>query len=190
MRIEMVAGAAKVIRFPVELRQRPSMKLLRRLRPDTRVLFMQAEGMGFELPPHGLRDQTDAATAEHIATHLAPNQRASDGFLENLLQPLLDRAVEAARKADDAAAAAWAAQQALGAAPSDSYRANRLREWVLEAAERAVRLGLEAYLLTEETEGVARAVRYARRGENWVSRDGEAEMDILITAEEARRGRG
>ena len=190
MRIDMLFGTKNVLRFPIELRQRPSMKLLRLLRPDTRVLFMQAEGMGFELPPHGLRDRTDAATAEHIAAHLAPNQRASDEFLESLLQPLLKRAVEAARKADDAAAAAWAAQQALEAAPSDSYGANRLRERALEAAERAVRLGLEVHLLTEETEGVERAIRYARRGEKWVSRNGEAEMGILIAAEEARSGRG
>ena len=56
--------------------------------------------------------------------------------------------------------------------------------------EKAVRLGLEAHVLTEETIGVERAVRYARKGEPWVSRSDEADMDILIAAELARQSKG
>jgi hypothetical protein len=67
MQVEMLPATDNVIRFPVEMREKPSMRLLFQLRPDARILFMQAEGLGFELPQHGLGDCTDQATAEHIA---------------------------------------------------------------------------------------------------------------------------
>jgi hypothetical protein len=185
MQIEMLLGSDNVIRFPVEMRENPSMRLLHQLRPDVRVLFMQAEGLGFELPQHGLRDCTDQATAEHIAGHLDADGRAPKQFLDELLEPLLQRAVEAARKAVVAAASAQAARR--GAA--SVHAPDALKERALEMTEQAVRLGLEAHAFCEETIGVERAVRYARTGEPWVSRDQEADMDILIAAEVARRSR-
>ncbi len=55
--------------------------------------------------------------------------------------------------------------------------------------EQAVRLGLQAHILCEETTGVERAIRYARKGEPWITRDQETDMDLLIAAELARRSR-
>ena len=183
MQIEMLPGEDNVIRFPVELRERPSMRLLHQLQPDIRVLFMQAEGLGFELPRHGLRDCTDQVTAEHIAGYVDADGRAPKQFLDELLEPLLQRAVDAARKA---AVAAASAQAARGAAES-VHAPDALKERALELTEQAVRLGLEAHVLCEETVGAERAVRYAREGEPWVSRDQEAEMEFLIAAQVAHR---
>ena len=174
-----------VIRFPVELRRPPSMTLLRQIRPDARLLFANAENLGFELPRHDARDQTDQATAEHIAAHLAPNERAPGRFLDSLLRPFLTRAVEAARKANDAALAAHRAQQDAARPHAPGW----LLERAAELAEHAVRIGLDAYLLAEEAEGVARAVHIARRGEPWRPRNTEADMDILVAAQQARNGR-
>ncbi len=42
---------------------------------------------------------------------------------------------------------------------------------------------------TTRTIGVERAIRYARTGEPWVSRDQEADMGVLLAAEMARRSR-
>lgn len=183
MQIEMLPGTDNVIRFPVEMREKPSMRLLYRLRPDARILFMQAEGFGFELPRHDLRDRTDQETAEHIAAHLDADGRVPKRFLDALLEPLLDRAVDAARKAAVAAASAKSAQR-----DAESVHApDALEEHALEMTELAVRLGLQAHVLCEKMIGVERAVRYARKGEPWVSRDQESEMDILMATELARR---
>ena len=159
------------------------MRLLHQLRPDAHILFAQAEGLGYELPRHDLRDRTDQETAEHNAAHRDADGRVPEQFLDNLLEPLLDRAVDAARKTAVAAASATAAQRS-----AESVLApDALRERALEMTELAVRLGLEAHVLCEEMIGVERAVRYGRQGEPWVSRDQEAEMDILMAAELARR---
>ena len=185
MLIEMLPGTDNVIRFPVEMRERPSMRLLYQLQPDVRTLFMHAEGLGFELPPHDLRDRTDEATAEHIAAHLDGDGRAPQPFLDELLEPLLQRAVEASRNAVVAAMAATTAQRRAETAHAPDV----LKERALEAMQHAVRLGLEAHMLCEETAGVERAVRYARKGEPWMTRDEEVDMDILLAAEMARRSR-
>jgi hypothetical protein len=104
-------------------------------------------------------------------------------FLDALLEPLLDRAVDAARKAAVAAASAKSAQR-----DTESVHApDALEEHALEMTELAVRLGLQAHVLCEKMIGVERAVRYARKGEPWVSRDQESEMDILMATELARR---
>lgn len=185
MQTELLPGTDNVLRFPVEMRARPSMRLLHQLRPDTRVLFMHTEGFGFELPLHGLRDRTDQATAEHIAGHREADGRAPTQFLDELLEPLLQRAVDAARKAAVAETSAKAAQRAAASV----HAPDALKGRALEMSEQATRLGLEAHVLCEETIGVERAIRYARKGEPWVSRDQEADMDILLAAEMARHSR-
>jgi hypothetical protein len=121
----------------------------------------------------------------HGGTHRRDG-RAPSQFLDALLEPLLERAIHAARKA---IVAATSAQEARRGAES-AHAPDTLKERALEITEQAVRLGLEAHVLTEETIGVERAVRYARKGEPWVPRSDEADMDILIAAELACRSRG
>ena len=139
MQIEMLPGTDNVIRFPVEMREKPSMRLLYRLRPDARILFMQAEGFGFELPRHDLRDRTDQETAEHIAAHRDADGQVPRQFLGALLEPLLDRAVDAARKAAVAAASAKAAQR-----DAESVHApDALEERAVEMTDSGARLAAE-----------------------------------------------
>ena len=183
MQIEMVPDTDNVIRFPVELRERPSMQLLHELRPDVRVLFIQAEELGFELPRHDVRDRTDRATAEHLAGHLDADGRAPKQFLRELLEPLLQRAIEASRSAIRAGASAEAARRAADGVHAPHALKERAR-WL---AEQAVRLGLEAHVLAEEMGGVARAGQYADRGEPWVPRDQDADWHFLFAAETAYR---
>lgn len=185
MQIEVVAGTDNVIRFPVEMRGKPSMRVLFQLRPDERVLFMHAEGLGFELPMQDIRDRTDRATAEHVAGHLDADGRAPRQFLDELLAPLLERAVEAGRLAVVAMEAAQTAQQSA----EPAHAPDALKERAVTMRDRAVRLGLEAYVLAEEAIGVDRAVRFARNGEPWISRTDEADMDILLAAATAHRSR-
>jgi hypothetical protein len=185
MPIELLPGTDNVLAFPVEMRAKPSLLLLHELRPDIRILFIQAQGRGFELPDHGLRDRTDEATAEHIAAHLDAGGRAPARFLDELLDPLLHRAIDAARKAAIAEATAREARRVAEGPHAPDF----LKEHALTMSKEAVRLGLEAHALCEETLGVERAVRYAREGEPWVPRDHNADTEAMIAAEVARRYR-
>jgi hypothetical protein len=182
MPIELRPGTDNVIAFPVEMPAKPSMLLLRQLRPDIGIPFVQARGFGFELPDPGLRDRTDEATAEHIAGHLGAGGRAPARFLDELLEPLLSRAVDAAQKAAIAAVSAEAARRVA----EGSHAPDFLKEHALTMSKEAVRLALEAHALCEKTLGVERAVRYAREGKPWVPRDHIADMESKIAAEIAR----
>ncbi len=80
--------------------------------------------------------------------------RAPTRFLDELLEPLLHRAVDAARKAIIAAASAETARRAA----EGNHASDFLKGRALEMSRHAVRLGLEAHALCEETIGVERAV--------------------------------
>jgi hypothetical protein len=112
MRIELVAGATNVVRFPVERRVRPTMDLLRELAPDAREALNVSESFGLSMPEHDARHTADDEMADHIVNHVppepGPQRRAS---LEALLEPMIVRAVAACRTAHDAAVVATEAQQ-------------------------------------------------------------------------------
>jgi hypothetical protein len=114
MRIELVAGATNVVRFPVERRVRPTMDLLRELAPDVREAMNVAESFGLSMPEHDARHTADAEMADHIMNHVrpepGPQRRAS---LEALLEPMIVRAVAACRTAHEAALMATEAQQRM-----------------------------------------------------------------------------
>lgn len=180
---EMSPVTDNVIRFPVEMREKPSFRLLFQLQPDVRTLFLHAEWLGFELPQHDLRDRTDAATAEYIAGHLDGDGRAPRPFLDALVYVMLERALEAARCAVFAAEAATTAQGRT----ERSYASDTEKQRAVVAMTHSVRLGLEVHVLCEEVTGVERAVGFARLGEPWVPRDNGVDVDILLAAEIARQ---
>lgn len=159
MRIELLPGMTNVIRFPVELRVRPTLEHMRDIAPDVREVLNLAEQFGMEPPLLDLREQTDAATAEYIALRLPADDPERSAMLRDLEEPVVRRAIEACRAARDASVASAAADDA----------------W-----EQTVVLMLEAYARVEDAEGVARAVGFARRGETWLPRDHAAETDALI----------
>jgi hypothetical protein len=170
MRIELVAGATNVVRFPVERRVRPTMDLLRELAPDVREAMNVAESFGLSTPEHDARHTADAEMADHIMNHVrpepGPQRRAS---LEALLEPVIVRAVTACRAAHDTALAAMEAQQRVVDAQSQGgYWLQPLEERAETLTITAAQLLVEAHLRSEEAEGANRAVRMAMHGETWM----------------------
>jgi hypothetical protein len=185
--IEYLPGTENVIRFPVERRVRPTMELLREIRLDARTVLANAETMGYEAPEPDVRDRTDRSTAEHILLNTSTGERPSKAFLDELLDPVVTRAVELTREAGDAVAQARAAQKAVAAARACKQETTWLNERASLAMFHACGRALEAHIEAEKAEGVARAVGFARRGETWRSRDEDMELDLLMLA---YRGRG
>ena len=67
MRYETMTLGSNVIRFPVELRAKPSIDLLIEIAPDSREVELLAEAFGFEAPDPDGRSKADRAMAEAIA---------------------------------------------------------------------------------------------------------------------------
>jgi len=181
MRVELLPGMKNVLRFPIERRARPTLDLLREITPDVREVLNIAEAFGMEPPAHGLREQVDAATAEHIANQVPTSGPGRAAMLAELLDPVVTAAVAACRASHDAWVEAADAQQALLRAESDElFWIEPLRDRTEALTRRAAERLLVAHIHVEEAEGVARAVGIARRGEEWTPRDGRAEADALL----------
>lgn len=181
MRVELLPGMRNVLRFPIERRARPTLVLLREVAPDVRAVLNIAEAFGMEPPAHGLREQVDAATAEHIADQVPTSGPGRAAMLTGLLDPVITVAVAACRASHDAWLEAAEAQQVLLRAQSDeSFWIEPLRQRTEALTRRAAERLLVAHVRVEEAEGVARAVGIARRGEKWMPRDGRAEADALF----------
>jgi hypothetical protein len=67
MRYETLTLGGNVIRFPVELRAKPSINLLIDVAPDSREVELIAETFGFDAPDPEGRAKADRAMAERIA---------------------------------------------------------------------------------------------------------------------------
>jgi len=188
MLTDLLPDTSNVVRFPIEARARPTLDLMRDLAPDVRAVEMTAEAFGLPLPSVDFRHRVDAGAAEHIMNHVD----ARPGEPRNAaLRTLLDRVVAAAVKASSAwhraaTAAGDARQHVAQARAAGGYWMDAL-ELRLETAEReSAALLLEAYLLTEEAEGVARAVRLARSGQAWAPYDARREAEALFFGTERR----
>ena len=66
MRYETMTLGSNVIRFPVELRAKPSIDLLIEVAPDLREVELIAEAFGFKPPDPDGRGKADRAMAEAI----------------------------------------------------------------------------------------------------------------------------
>ena len=182
MRIELLPGTLNVIRFPTKRRARPTLDLLRQIAPDAREALNLADAFGIEPPPHDLRDRTDAEAASYIALQVPADGRARAAMLADIESQVAGQAIEGARAAHDARLGADAAHRAVESARRDGgpFWVDGLQQKADTLTERAVVLVLQAYALAEEAEGVARAVKFARRREAWAPRDHDAETDALI----------
>ena len=182
MRIDRMPGAMNVLRFPVELRERPSVDLLRRLAPDVRKVLAVAEAFGLEAPELGLRGLVDAETTAHIAALVAPADASAvrTRLTEELLEPVLTAAIAACRRASDAAIASASLQEASGALEVfNVVRIESFQERSVVLREAAAQFMLEAHARCEEAEGVVRAVGFARRGDVWLPHDSNTAMQAL-----------
>ena len=111
MRFEVLSLGSNVIRFPIELRAKPSLDLLINIAPDLREIALVAEAFGLPEPDPEGRDKADRAMAETIALTARgrPDPVARRAALDALLKPFVERAVavcaesrQAALRSDDA----------------------------------------------------------------------------------------
>jgi len=175
-------NTTNVLRFPIERRLRPTLDLLRDIAPDARQVLNLADSFGFEPPAHDLRDGADAETAAFIALQVPSGGPARMTALQELEKPVLRRAIDACREAQDAIFRARIAADAVAAAKNggDQLWRDNPRQIADVAAEQMAVFVLQAHAQAEEPEGVARAVAFARRGDPWFPRDHAAETDELI----------
>lgn len=175
-------NTTNVLRFPIERRLRPTLDLLRDIAPDARQVLNLADSFGFEPPAHDLRDGADAETAAFIALQVPSGGPARMTALQELEKPVLRRAIDACREAQDAIFRARIAADAVAAAKNggDQLWRDNPRQIADVAAEQMAVFVLQAHARAEEAEGVARAVAFARRGDPWLPRDQAAETDELI----------
>ena len=184
MRIELVTGTGNVVRFPVERRARPTLALLREIEPDVREVLQLAESFQLPLPGVELRDAVDEEVAEYILNQVRPEPGAArQAELDAILAPVVAKAVQACRKAHDAALTATEAQEQLVRAQSEGgYWMQPLTERADTLTTDAARFLVEAHVRAEEAEGTARAVGMAKRGETWMPRSSEANTKWLCEA--------
>jgi hypothetical protein len=184
MRYEKMGLGGNVIRFPVELRAKPSIWLLLDVAPDSREVELVAEAFGFEPPDPEARSDADRAMAETIAVTDSPaDPKARRAALDAMLKPIVDRAVaacaearQAALRSDEAGAKLARAQMEGGywLAPLEAAADH----WAVESA----RLQLAAHEAAQEAHGAGRAIALAKSGDPWRPANVEEDLAAIIAA--------
>ena len=189
MRTTLMAGA-NVVRFPAELRAKPSLGLLYEIAPDVREVGLVAEAFGMEEPAAEIRDDADRQMSYAIKSRQWPQLAAErDAALDALLKPLVERAIGACREAEKAARRSDdAAEKLVNAQTEGGYWLDPLEQASTLRATEAAALVLEAYVAFQQTSGAARAIRLAKSGEEWRPFDLETEAEQLFFGAPAARG--
>jgi hypothetical protein len=182
MSVELLSGMTNVVRFPVERRARPTLELLRGIAPDVREVMNVAEAFGMERPLRDLRERADVVTAEHIANQIPGGGAERERLLGEMLDPIIAEAIASCRVAHDAWLEAATAEEVLVRARHQAghFSSEALEERAAALVRRAAERLLVAHMRTEEAEGVARAVGFARSGEAWQPRDVRREAEELF----------
>lgn len=185
MRIELTPDMTNVVRFPIERRTKPSLDVMRDIAPDSREVSLVIEAFGFDDCIDHVRDEADQEIAEYIANNVRPEPGAKRrAELEELLRPLIERAVAACREAHEVALAAVKAQQLVVKAQSEGgYWMLPLNEQATERSNHAARRLIDAHLACQQAEGAARAIGIAQRGEVWEPFSLRAEEQALFFGE-------
>jgi hypothetical protein len=187
MRYETLTLGGNVIRFPVELRAKPSIDLLVDVAPDSREVELIAEAFGFDGPDPEGRGKADRAMAETIATMDLPADRQERrSALNAILKPLVDRAVAACARARQASLRSDEDNEKFASAQVEGgYWLEPLKEaadyWAVEAA----RLQIVAHEAAQAAHGAGRAIEFAKRGETWRPSSVDEDINALIAAQNA-----
>jgi hypothetical protein len=184
MRYETMTLGSNVIRFPVELRAKPSIDLLIEVAPDSREVELIAEAFEFEPPDPDGRSKADRAMAETIGKMDLPADPRT--ALNAMLKPLVDRAVAACVAARQAALRSDEAGEKLASAQIEGgYWLAPLEDaanhWAVESAW----LQLTAYEAAQAAHGAGRAIEFAKRDEPWRPSNVKEDVDALIAAQRA-----
>jgi hypothetical protein len=136
-----------------------------------------------ERPWWGLWREVDAETAVFIAEQLTHAGVVSAAALDGLVDPAVERAIEACREAVSSWAELGKARE-RAAMPGNAGIA-----WFADQVEllwaQTVELVAEAQSRCDEVRGIERAVGFARRGEVWVPYRGDEGAQWLLDAEAA-----
>jgi hypothetical protein len=187
MRYETLTLGGNVIRFPVELRAKPSIDLLIDVAPDSREVELLAEAFGFDAVDPEVQAKADRVMAERIAAMDLPVDREERrAALNEILKPLVDRAVAACAQARQASLRSDADNETFAKAQIEGgYWLAPLKEiadyWAVEAA----RLQIVAHEAAQTAHGAGRAIELAKRGETWRPSSAEDDMNALIAAQKA-----
>jgi hypothetical protein len=178
---------SNVIRFPVELRAKPSIGLLIDVAPDSREAELIAEAFGFDAPDPQARYEADHAMAETIAkTDLPADPKARRAVLNAMLRPIVERAVAACGEARQAALRSDEASEKLACAQMEggywlAPLETAANHWAFESA----RLQLVAHAAAQAAHGAGRAIEFAKRGEPWRPSNVEEDVAAIIAAQRA-----
>ena len=186
MPYETITLGSNVIRFPIELRAKPSIDLLIEVAPDSREVELIAEAFGFEAPDPERRRETDCGMAETIAkTDLLVDPKERRPALNAMLKPLVDRAVAACTEARQAALRSDEAGAKLASAQMEGgYWLKPLEDAANHWAVASARLPLVAHAAAEAAHGAGRAIAFAKRDEPWRPSIVEEDVDVLIAAQQ------
>jgi len=168
--VEMLPGLDNVVRFPIELWVAPSMEVIYEIEPDSREVFQVAESFKLELPDPDLANQVDAETAIYIAEQVLPlTPSEQKAVLDELLDPVVKRAVQACRFVDRVSKQSAQAELALLQAQTEGgcYHLPSLEEKANALSNQAAELLILAYARCREAHGAYRAISMAQRGETW-----------------------
>jgi hypothetical protein len=187
MRYESLTLGGNVIRFPIEMRAKPSIDLLIEIAPDMREVELIAEAFGFDVPDPEGRDNADRAMGERIAAMALPADRhGRREVLDAILKPIVDRAVAACGEARQAALRADEAGAKYASAQIEGgYWLAPLEETADHWAVESARLQLIAHTAAQAAHGASRAIACAARGEAWRPPNVDEDLTALIAAEKA-----
>jgi hypothetical protein len=194
MNIELLPGLTNVIRFPLEERTRPSCELLREIEPDIREVMSVAEAFGLDGYDPNLTDVTDCETARYLAEQILPVAGPDlNRVLDEMMAPVVERAVAACRVAHASSLRTVEAQQRLHAATvGGSSWLEPLKERAEATTQETAELLVAASARCQEVRGMKRAIGFARKGEPWAPYDPQAEdlgwLDEVVRRKEQAAG--
>ena len=188
MRLEFMPLHLNVVRFPLERRLPPSLRVLRAIAPDLREAAMVAEAFGLpELTPE-LRGASEAKMARRLREERVPTEPAARRAALALMgRPWVAGAVRACSRAAEMMAEAGMAQRRyVVVLELGDVRATALGFAADTAALAAAHAFLAAARRSEEVEGAMRALDLACNGELGYAYDAHIQADGLVL----RHGRG